>query len=305
MRFGLERMRRLMTALGSPQEAFRAIHVWVERQVVDRAHDRRAAAGARPCDRRIPVAALVSFAERVEVGGRPVASERSRRRSRAAAQAAALVDRTLDPGDRVTQFEALTAAAYWELAARRSRGRRGRGRPRRPLRRDQRDRLRAGADEREPRAHALAGPDGAPHRRGEARGRADRWHRWSPAAARPARRCAVASSGVVAERGATAAAGGRRTSPSSRRSLRRLRCAARGLPARQLRGRGGGGGGLPRARSTPRAVRAAALDLRRPDGSRWWPASRSRSWTARTTRRGARALAARSRRRSRAAARSR
>ena len=27
MRFGLERMRRLLTALGSPQHAFRAIHV--------------------------------------------------------------------------------------------------------------------------------------------------------------------------------------------------------------------------------------------------------------------------------------
>ena len=32
------------------------------------------------------------------------------------AEAAALVERTLEPGDRVTQFEALTAAAYWELA---------------------------------------------------------------------------------------------------------------------------------------------------------------------------------------------
>ena len=27
MKFGLERMRRLLTALGSPQQAFRAIHV--------------------------------------------------------------------------------------------------------------------------------------------------------------------------------------------------------------------------------------------------------------------------------------
>ncbi len=35
-----------------------------------------------------------------------------------AAHAAALVDRTLAEGDRVTQFEALTAAAYCELAAR-------------------------------------------------------------------------------------------------------------------------------------------------------------------------------------------
>src|SRR5205807_5421816 len=35
-----------------------------------------------------------------------------------AAKAAELVDRTLGPEDRVTQFEALTAAAYSELAAR-------------------------------------------------------------------------------------------------------------------------------------------------------------------------------------------
>ena len=36
MRFGLERMRRLMTALGSPQERFAPIHVaGLERQVLD------------------------------------------------------------------------------------------------------------------------------------------------------------------------------------------------------------------------------------------------------------------------------
>ena len=33
-----------------------------------------------------------------------------------AAHAAGLVDRTADPDDEVTQFEALTAAAYHELA---------------------------------------------------------------------------------------------------------------------------------------------------------------------------------------------
>ena len=118
MRFGLERMRRLMTALDSPQERFAGGpgrgH---ERQVVDGAHDRRAPAartalrtGAymsphidsfaeRDRDRRPPaVAARVSP---------PPCSGRRRRRE--------LVDRGLDEGDRVTQFEALTAAAYWEL----------------------------------------------------------------------------------------------------------------------------------------------------------------------------------------------
>ena len=63
---------------------------------------------------------LRSFAERVEVGGRPVRDRAtSRRPSAAPREAAALVDRTLGEGDRVTQFEALTAAAYWELGARR------------------------------------------------------------------------------------------------------------------------------------------------------------------------------------------
>ena len=44
--------------------------------------------------------------------------------------AAALVERTLDPGDRVTQFEALTAAAYWRAGACACGRRGGRGRPR-------------------------------------------------------------------------------------------------------------------------------------------------------------------------------
>jgi dihydrofolate synthase/folylpolyglutamate synthase len=59
---------------------------------------------------------LVSWAERIEVGGRPVSDAHFARAVGRAAEAAAKVDRTLEPGDRVTQFEALTAAAYWELA---------------------------------------------------------------------------------------------------------------------------------------------------------------------------------------------
>ncbi len=49
----------------------------------------------------------------------PISSPRSsRRRSSARRSAAELVDRSLPDDDRVTQFEALTAAAYSELAAR-------------------------------------------------------------------------------------------------------------------------------------------------------------------------------------------
>ena len=96
----------------------------------------------------------------------PPPSQRARR-------AAEKVDRTLEEGDRVTQFEALTAAAYSELAERGRGRRRRRGRPRRALGRDERDPLAgAGPDERRPRAHALARPDDRRHRGGEARHRA-------------------------------------------------------------------------------------------------------------------------------------
>ena len=84
---------------------------------------------------------LVSFTERIRVDdARPVRRTRFARRRRARARAAAeKVDRTLEEGDRVTQFEALTAAAYGELAEAGRRRRRRRGRPRRALGRDERD----------------------------------------------------------------------------------------------------------------------------------------------------------------------
>jgi dihydrofolate synthase/folylpolyglutamate synthase len=117
MRFGLERMRRLMTALGSPQEHFGTIHVVgsngkssTARMIAELLEQ----AGTRTGAYLSPH--LVSWAERIEVGGRPVPDARFAEAIARAAEAAAKVDRTLEPGDRVTQFEALTAAAYWELA---------------------------------------------------------------------------------------------------------------------------------------------------------------------------------------------
>ena len=59
---------------------------------------------------------LASFAERIEVDGRAVPGERFAAAVQRAVAAAELVERGLAEGDRVTQFEALTAAAYWELA---------------------------------------------------------------------------------------------------------------------------------------------------------------------------------------------
>jgi dihydrofolate synthase/folylpolyglutamate synthase len=117
MRFGLDRMRRLLTVLGSPQERFRSIHVVgtngksstarMAAAILER-HGVRAGAYLSPH--------LVSFRERIRVGDRDLEPDEFEAAVARVAAAAAKVDRTLAKGDRVTQFEALTAAAYSELA---------------------------------------------------------------------------------------------------------------------------------------------------------------------------------------------
>jgi dihydrofolate synthase/folylpolyglutamate synthase len=117
MRFGLDRMRRLMTALGSPQEQFDSIHVVGTNgkssttrmlAAILRRHGLRSGAYLSPH--------LTSFAERIRVEDADASPEAFAAAVDRARAAAAKVDRTLDADDRVTQFEALTAAAYWQLA---------------------------------------------------------------------------------------------------------------------------------------------------------------------------------------------
>jgi dihydrofolate synthase/folylpolyglutamate synthase len=119
MRFGLERMRRLLTALGSPQERFAAIHVVGTNgksstvrmtAALLEAHGVRAGAFLSPH--------LTSFAERIRIGDSDLAPDAFGAAVERAASAAAKVDRGLEEGDRVTQFEVLTAAAFDELARR-------------------------------------------------------------------------------------------------------------------------------------------------------------------------------------------
>ena len=119
MRFGLERMRRLLTALGSPQERFTAIHVVGTNgksstvrmaAALLEAHGVRAGAFLSPH--------LTSFAERIRIGDRDLEPDAFGAAVERAAAAAAKVDRGLEPGDRVTQFELITAAAFDELARR-------------------------------------------------------------------------------------------------------------------------------------------------------------------------------------------
>jgi dihydrofolate synthase/folylpolyglutamate synthase len=119
MRFGLERMRRLLTALGSPQERFRAIHVVGTNgksstvrmtAALLEAHGVRAGAFLSPH--------LTHFAERIRIGDADLEPAAFGGAVERAAAAAAKVDRGLEEGDRVTQFEVLTAAAFDELARR-------------------------------------------------------------------------------------------------------------------------------------------------------------------------------------------
>jgi len=117
MKFGLQRMRRLMTVLGNPQQRFRQIHVVGSNgksstvrmiaAILER-HGLRTGAYLSPH--------LVSFAERVQVGGRDVAEADFAGAVARAARATAAVDRSSPADEPVTQFEAITAAAYDELA---------------------------------------------------------------------------------------------------------------------------------------------------------------------------------------------
>jgi dihydrofolate synthase / folylpolyglutamate synthase len=119
MRFGLDRMHRLMTVLGLPQRRFASIHVVGTNgksstvrfcaAILER-HGLRTGSYTSPH--------LGSFRERIEVGEKPVPEADFAAAVARAAQAAELVNRTAEPDDHVTQFEALTAAAYHELARR-------------------------------------------------------------------------------------------------------------------------------------------------------------------------------------------
>jgi dihydrofolate synthase/folylpolyglutamate synthase len=117
MRFGLDRMRRLLTVLGAPQERFAAIHVVGtngKSSTVRMCAALLQAHGVRTGSFLSPH--LTSFAERIRIGDGDLDGDAFGAAVQRAAAAAAKVDRTLEPGDRVTQFELVTAAAFAELA---------------------------------------------------------------------------------------------------------------------------------------------------------------------------------------------
>jgi len=117
MRFGLNRMRRMMTALGSPERRFDAIHVLGTNgkssttrmtAAIVQAHGLRTGAYLSPH--------LVSYRERILVDGRELDADAFAAAIDRASWAAERVNRTLAQDDHVTQFELLTAGALWEMA---------------------------------------------------------------------------------------------------------------------------------------------------------------------------------------------
>jgi dihydrofolate synthase/folylpolyglutamate synthase len=117
MRFGLDRMRRMMTALGSPERAFETIQVLGTNgkssttrmtAAILRRHGLRTGAYLSPH--------LIAYRERILIDEREIAPESFSAAVAAAEHAAQQVNRTLAEDDHVTQFELLTAAALWEMA---------------------------------------------------------------------------------------------------------------------------------------------------------------------------------------------
>jgi dihydrofolate synthase/folylpolyglutamate synthase len=117
-RFGLDRIRRLVAALGMPQHRFASIHVVGTNgkssvasmcaALLD-AHGHRAGAYLSPHAER--------WSERIEVGGEELDPDRFAVAVERVAGSVPAVNRTLEPGDEVTQFEVVTAAGFVALAS--------------------------------------------------------------------------------------------------------------------------------------------------------------------------------------------
>jgi dihydrofolate synthase / folylpolyglutamate synthase len=118
MRFGLDRIRRLVSVLGMPQHRFVSLHVVgtngkssVTEMIAAllEAHGVSSGAYLSPHDER--------WSQRIQVRGAELAPAAFAAAVERVAQAIEVVDRSLDPDDSVTQFEADTAAAFVAIAA--------------------------------------------------------------------------------------------------------------------------------------------------------------------------------------------
>lgn len=113
MRFGLERMRRLLAHLGDPHSAFPAIHVvgtngksstTLMTAAALEAQGLRTGAFTSPH--------LVSFRERIEIDGEMISEELFREAGARVVAAVEVDDDQAEADDQVTQFEAVAAIAF-------------------------------------------------------------------------------------------------------------------------------------------------------------------------------------------------
>jgi dihydrofolate synthase/folylpolyglutamate synthase len=118
MRFGLDRIRRLLNVLELPAIPFPSVHIVgtngkssttrMTAALLER-HGLRTGSFTSPH--------LLSYRERIQISEHDIAPERFAAQIARTVHAADLVDRSqTDPDDRVTQFELLTAAALSEFA---------------------------------------------------------------------------------------------------------------------------------------------------------------------------------------------
>lgn len=117
MRFGLDRMRRLLAHLGDPQNAFASVHVvgtngksstTLMTAAALRAQGLRSGAFTSPH--------LVTFRERIEIEGEMIDVELFREAGARVVAAVEVDDDGAEEDDRVTQFEAVAAIAFCAFA---------------------------------------------------------------------------------------------------------------------------------------------------------------------------------------------
>jgi len=117
-RFGLDRMRLLSSALGLPQHRFASIHIVGTNGKSSTASMSAALLEAHGVSAGAYLSPHIdSWSERVQLGGAPIDGVLFAAAVQRAEEAAAVVNRSLDDGDVVTQFELLTAAAFVAYAS--------------------------------------------------------------------------------------------------------------------------------------------------------------------------------------------
>ena len=116
-KLGLERMRRLCTLLGMPQNRFASIHVVgtngktsVTRMTAALLEARGVSTGAYLSPH------ILSWRERIEIGGKPISEEAFTDALERAELSAKVADRSAADDGPVTQYELLTAAAFLAFA---------------------------------------------------------------------------------------------------------------------------------------------------------------------------------------------